>query len=252
MRSRLVIGNWKMHGSLDSIERLVDRIVAASSEGFPELLEVAVCPTHLHLGFVAELLADSAVRLGAQDAFPEKEGAFTGEVAAAMLLEYGVQFVIVGHSERRQLFGESDEDVAAKFCAVSELGMKPVLCVGETLEQRQQGITEQVVLGQLETVVEQAGIDAFANAVLAYEPVWAIGTGQTATPEQAQEVHAVLRRYLEEKDSKIAADLPVLYGGSVKAANAAELFGQADIDGGLVGGAALKAEEFIGICKTQL
>ncbi|MEX2469600.1 MAG: triose-phosphate isomerase [Pseudohongiellaceae bacterium] len=249
MRPRLVIGNWKMHGSLDFIRRLLDELTRSSGD-IPESVAIAVCPTHLHLGHVQHLLAGSRIRLGAQDAHPAPEGAFTGAVAAAMLVEYGVHYVIVGHSERRHVFAESDALVAQKFAAVLNAGMTPVLCIGETLEQRQQDITEEVVLGQLDAVIDEVGSDALSGAIVAYEPVWAIGTGQTATPEQAQAVHRSIREHLHGQAAAIADHLPILYGGSVKADSAGALFSQADIDGGLVGGASLKADEFIAICKT--
>ena len=249
MRSRLVIGNWKMHGSLDSIGRLLDDLTRACKE-IPDTVEIGVCPTHLHLGHVRKLLAGSRIGLGAQDAHPAAEGAFTGAVAAAMLVEYGVRHVIVGHSERRHVFGETDELIAQKFAAVQQAGMTPILCVGETLRQRQQDSTEQVVLGQLDAVIDAAGVDALGEAVIAYEPVWAIGTGQTATPGQAQAVHQTVREHLRKRSAAVADRVPVLYGGSVKADNAGALFAQPDIDGGLVGGASLKADEFIAICRT--
>lgn len=249
MRSRLVVGNWKMHGSLDEIESLLSDILAAELPK-PSAMEIGVCPTFLHIPAVRQRLSGSGLLLGAQDARPEAEGAFTGAVAAAMLTEFDVHFLIVGHSERRQVFGETDADVAEKFAAAQRFGLQPILCLGETREQREQDKTEEVVLGQLDAVLEAVGIGAFEHAVLAYEPVWAIGTGETATPEQAQEVHALLRAHLARQDSDIAGNLRILYGGSVKAANAAELFGQQDIDGGLVGGASLKPDEFIAICNT--
>ena len=238
-----------MHGSLESVRDLLTGILA-ELDAVPLEHEVGVCPSYIHLGLSRELLDSSRIKLGAQNAHHEESGAFTGEVSAAMLAELGLTYVLVGHSERRQLFAESDEQVAEKFKAIQKAGLKPILCVGETLEQREAGTTEQVVLGQLDAVIDSAGIQAFANAVVAYEPVWAIGTGKTASPEQAQEVHRVLREHLAAKDEAIAAAIPMLYGGSVKAANAGELFRQADIDGGLVGGASLQAKEFIAICKS--
>jgi len=249
MRPRLVIGNWKMHGSLDFVGRLLDALIPGCRE-ISGRVEIAVCPTHLHLGHAQKRLAGSRIRLGAQDAHPAAEGAFTGAVAGAMLVEYGVQHVIVGHSERRHVFGESDELIAQKFAAVQHAGMTPILCIGETLEQRRQEITERVVLGQLDAVIDATGIDALMGAIVAYQPVWAIGTGQTATPEQAQSVHQTVRGYLRQRSATVAERRPLLYGGSVKADNAAALFAQPDIDGGLVGGASLKADEFIAICRN--
>jgi len=195
-------------------------------------------------------LVDSPVALGAQNVYYQDKGAFTGEVSASMLAEFSVRYVIVGHSERRQLFGESSQLVADKFVAVQAAKLVPILCLGESLEQREQGATSQVVLEQLDAVVERAGIGAFSNAVIAYEPIWAIGTGKTASPAQAQEVHEIIRAHLGRIDAEIGSSIRILYGGSVNAANAEELFAQKDIDGGLVGGASLKAAEFIAICES--
>lgn len=238
-----------MHGSLDSVRQLLSDILAGCG-AIPEATEIGVCPSFVHLPLAREILAGSPIRLGAQNAHAEAGGAYTGEVAAAMLAELDLDYVLVGHSERRQLFAESDLDVAAKFMAVQAERMQPVLCLGESLAEREKGITSAVVLRQLDAVIEAAGIAAFDRAVIAYEPVWAIGTGKTASPDQAQEVHAVIRQHLKEKDAEIAANIQLLYGGSVKSGNAAELFRQADIDGGLVGGASLAADEFIAICKS--
>mgnify|MGYP000326962107 CR=1 FL=1 len=248
MRPRLIVGNWKMHGSLDAVNSLVTDLLAGL-DSVPVANEVGICPTFVHLGYCRELLESSRIKLGAQNAHSQESGAFTGEVSAAMLAELGLSYVLVGHSERRQLFAETDQAVAEKFLAVQQQQLTPILCVGETLEQREQGITEQVVLAQIDAVIDQAGIGAFARAVIAYEPVWAIGTGKTASPEQAQEVHRVIREHLAQQDAEVAKAIQLLYGGSVKAANADELFRQADIDGGLVGGASLKADEFIAICS---
>lgn len=251
MRQKLVVGNWKMHGSRDQIRQLVEGI-ATGTAGLKEA-EVAIAPTLLHIDMAAELCAregSSHLALAAQNLYAAPQGAYTGEVSAPMLAEYGVRYAIVGHSERRELFAESDETVAAKFVAAQENGLWPILCIGETLEQRDQGTSEQVVLSQLDAVIDAVGIDAFRSAVVAYEPIWAIGTGKTASPEQAQEIHGALRAHLASAGGEVAADLRLLYGGSVKAANAAELFGQADIDGGLVGGASLEANEFVSICKS--
>ncbi len=238
-----------MHGSLDSVRRLLTAILAESGS-VAATTQLGVCPSFVHLPLAREMLSGSSVSLGAQNVHAEEQGAYTGEVAASMLAEMGLEYVLVGHSERRQLYAESDADVAAKFLTVQNHGMQPVLCLGETLAEREQGITSEVVLRQLNAVIEAAGIEAFARAVIAYEPVWAIGTGKTASPEQAQEVHAVIRQRLAEKDADVAANTRLLYGGSVKSGNAVELFSQADIDGGLVGGASLAADEFIAICKS--
>jgi len=240
-----------MHGSRTQVRQLIEG-VAAGSAGL-EKVEIAVGPTLLHIGFAAELCASegaSHLQLAAQNLFAEPQGAFTGEVSAPMLAEYGVNYVIVGHSERREIFAETDQVVAAKFKATQASGLIPILCVGESLEQRECGTSAEVVLAQLDAVIEVVGIDALQSAVLAYEPIWAIGTGKTASKEQAQEIHSVLREHIAKSKSTVAQGIRILYGGSVKAANAAELFSQADIDGGLVGGASLKAEEFVSICKS--
>jgi triosephosphate isomerase len=236
-RVRLVAGNWKMHGSRASIAALLDELVKASPSG------CAVCPPFPYLAQVAERLRGTRIPWGAQNVSEHAQGAYTGEVSAAMLAEFGCRYVIVGHSERRQLYGESDAQVAAKYKAVSAAGMTPILCVGETLEERDAGRTEAVVARQL-------GAVQFEKGVLAYEPVWAIGTGKNATPEQAQEVHAHIRAVIATRDAKIAQALRILYGGSVKAANAREIFTMPDVDGGLVGGASLKADEFLKICAA--
>ncbi len=251
MRRRVVIGNWKMHGSRESISELLATI--DSSRLDPEI-EIAVCPTSLHIAAVVEQLSKSSknsrIAVGAQNVCDVESGAFTGEVSAQMLAEFGVSYVLVGHSERRELYGESDQLVAAKTAATISSGLTPVVCVGETLAQRQEGKTEFVVLRQLNAVVQQIGIEGIEKCIVAYEPVWAIGTGETASPAQAQEVHAALRNRLQQLDAALAETTPILYGGSVKASNAADLFAQPDIDGGLVGGASLKAEEFNAICAS--
>lgn len=250
MRQTLVVGNWKMHGSRTQVRQLIEE-VATGTAGLG--VEIAVAPTLLHLGLAAEVCASAAnieIRLAAQNLYSETEGAFTGEVSAPMLADYGVYYALVGHSERRELFHESDAVVAAKFQAAQAHGLTPILCLGETLAQRERGSSIEVVLAQLDAVVEAAGIDALRSAVVAYEPIWAIGTGQTASPEQAQAMHGALRAHIAKSDPLIAAGIRILYGGSVKAANARELFSQADIDGGLVGGASLQAEEFVAICKS--
>jgi triosephosphate isomerase (TIM) len=251
MRQKLVVGNWKMHGSRAQVRELIEGVAAGSANLAG--VEVAVGPTLLHIDLAAELCASeraSHLKLAAQNLHQEPEGAFTGEVSAPMLAEYGVNYVIVGHSERREIFAETDQVVAAKFKAAQTEGLIPILCVGESLQQREQGDSAKVVLTQLDAVVEAAGIEAFSSAVIAYEPIWAIGTGKTASKEQAQEIHQVLREHLRQSHVTVADGVRILYGGSVKAANATELFSQADIDGGLVGGASLQAEEFVSICKS--
>ncbi len=248
MRRKLVAGNWKMHGSRRFVAETLQAIRDATDS--LDALDTVICPTLIHLALAEDVLRDSALSLGAQNVHFEAEGAFTGEVSAAMLAEYDVRFVLVGHSERRQLFGETDPVIARKFVAVQGQGMVPVLCLGETLQQREQGETRVVVLSQLDAVIEHAGIASFDQAVIAYEPVWAIGTGRTATPDQAQQVHAAIRQHLASLDQQVAAGCRILYGGSVNAGNAGDLFAQPDIDGGLVGGASLKAEEFATICQS--
>ncbi len=251
MRRKLVVGNWKMHGSMDQVRQLIQD-VATGSAGLANV-EIAVGPTLLHIGLAAELFASEAaghLKLAAQNLSAEPKGAFTGEVSAPMLAEYGVNYVIVGHSERREIFAETDQLVADKFKATQASGLIPILCVGESLAQREAGTSDGVVLAQLTAVIEAVGVEALHSAVLAYEPIWAIGTGKTASEEQAQEIHRVLREHIAKSDTAVAQGIRILYGGSVNAANATELFSQADIDGGLVGGASLKVEEFVSICKS--
>ena len=249
MRRPLVAGNWKMNGSRERVRALVDGIQAGI--GSVERAEVAVCPPFVYVPQVAELLAGSPIALGAQNVCDHaEEGAYTGEIAGSMLAELGCRYVIVGHSERRNLYGESDALVARRFAAARKAGLVPILCVGELLEERERGVTEAVVARQLDAVLELEGVEAFREAVIAYEPVWAIGTGHTATPEQAQEVHAFIRARLAERDAGVAEVARILYGGSVKGSNAADLFAQPDIDGGLIGGASLKADEFLTICRA--
>ncbi len=248
MRQRLVAGNWKLNGSMEMTRQLIGGIEAGIDTVGDA--EVAVCPPYVYLPLAQSLLEGTPIRLGAQDVCDQDSGAFTGEVSAPMLGEIGCRYVIVGHSERRNLYGETDEVVARKFAAAQRGGLVPILCVGELLEERERGITEQVVARQLDAVLDETGIGGFANAVVAYEPVWAIGTGRTATPDQAQAVHAFIRERLRAQDVQIADGLRILYGGSVKGSNAAELFAQPDIDGGLIGGASLHADEFLTICRA--
>lgn len=248
MRRPLVAGNWKLHGSRASNASLLGAIRAGLHSGWN--LDVMVCPPFVYLAEVSAALQGSPVSLGAQDASAEIQGAFTGEVSASMLREVGCSHVLVGHSERRSLFGESDELVARKFRAVVAAGLVPVLCVGETLQQRQSGATEAVIRQQLDAVLAVVTDDELARGIIAYEPVWAIGTGHTASPEQAQEVHAVIRRAVRARSARIAGELRILYGGSVKGSNAQALFAMSDIDGGLVGGASLDAADFLKICSA--
>jgi triosephosphate isomerase len=246
MRRPLVAGNWKLNGSLASIEQLMTAILARS--GRISRAEVAVCPPFVYLPAVQAITKGSTIVLGAQDVSDRDSGAYTGEVAATMLREFNVRYCIVGHSERRHVYGESDALTARKFAAARRVGLSPILCVGELLEERERGTTETVVARQLDAVIELEGIAAFADAIVAYEPVWAIGTGKTATPSQAQAVHGFIRQRLAARDAATSDKVRILYGGSVKADNASELFSQPDIDGGLIGGASLKADEFLAIC----
>lgn len=248
MRNYLVAGNWKMNGSRAATANLLDEIVA----GFhgPETVDMLVCPPFPYLTAARDKLAGTRIALGAQNVSEHGPGAYTGETAASMLKDVGCSYVIVGHSERRAMFGEGSTIVAGKFLSALALGLKPILCVGETLDEREADRTEAVIDEQLDAVLDAAGIAAFAGAVIAYEPVWAIGTGKTASPEQAQQVHAHIRGRLEKKDSGIAAAMQILYGGSVKGDNAEGLFSMADIDGGLIGGASLKAQDFLAIAEA--
>jgi len=246
MRKPLVAGNWKMHGSRNENAALIASIVQGTTGD--DRVEIAVCPPFVYIADVVRGVKDSPIAVGAQNVCAEPVGAFTGEVAAAMLRDVGCRYVIVGHSERRHLYREDDALVARKFLAVQQQKMVPILCVGETLEEREQVATETVVARQLDAVLAVAGVNAFSGAVIAYEPVWAIGTGKNATPDQAQTVHAFIRGRLAREDAKIAGAIRILYGGSVKAANAGDLFGMPDVDGGLVGGASLNGEEFVKIC----
>jgi len=250
MRGYLVAGNWKMNGSTAASAELVDRIIAGAPAS--ELVELLVCPPFPYISQVADKLGGSKVRLGAQNVSEHESGAFTGETAGSMLRELGCEYVIVGHSERRALMGETSLIVALKFQAAQQAGMTPILCVGETLEQREAGQTEAVIDEQLQAVRDLAGIEAFNSAVIAYEPVWAIGTGMTATPEQAQDVHRHIRATLESLHESVAEGVKILYGGSVKGDNAGGLFSNPDIDGGLIGGASLKSTDFLAIAQAAV
>ncbi len=250
MRKKMVAGNWKMHGSRFSVLPLLHAI----KEGVHGLsnVDVVVFPSFVHLHLVEEVLADSLMGWGAQNLHISEFGAFTGEVSGPMLVDYGCQYVLVGHSERRMLFHEDLMQVASKFKAALQFGLQPVLCIGETLQQRERGETESVLVDQLESVIHTVSINLFKHAVIAYEPVWAIGTGLTATPEQAQAVHAFIRGHLAKHHVDVANTVRILYGGSVKADNAKGLFAMPDIDGGLVGGASLDANSFIEICRAAV
>lgn len=248
MRAKLVAGNWKMHGGLSDNAKLLADVVAGSS-GLTRAQQ-AVCVPFPYLGQASDLLDGTRVAWGAQNLSQHAKGAYTGEVSASMLREFGCTYVIVGHSERRALYGEDSDTVAAKYKAALDAGLRPILCVGETLAQREAGETERVVDEQLGAVTKRFGVGVLGAGVIAYEPVWAIGTGKTATPEQAQAVHAHIRKQLGGADAAVGKNVQILYGGSVKAANAAELFEMPDIDGGLIGGASLIAAEFISICRA--
>ena len=248
MRGYLVAGNWKMNGSNAANAELVDGIVAGMPQS--ESVELLICPPFPYLGAVAAKLSGTGVALGAQNVSQHEAGAYTGETAPSMLRDVGCAYVLVGHSERRAIMGESSEMVAAKFQAAQDAGLIAVLCVGETQQQREAKQTEAVVDEQLNAVIDNSGIEAFKNAVIAYEPVWAIGTGLTATPEQAQDVHRHIREVLAARNQDVADVVRILYGGSVKGDNAAGLFSKPDIDGGLIGGASLKSADFLAIAEA--
>ena len=246
MRSKWVMGNWKMNGSYSQAQQLAEDVIKNLTSD--QQSSCVLFPPALLMGVVAQALAVSDVRLGIQNIYPKDAGAFTGENSISMLEQFNCQFVLVGHSERRHIFGESEKFVAEKFHHVKEHGMIPVLCVGETLQEREKGLTEDVLFRQIHAVIENDAA-CFENSVVAYEPVWAIGTGQTATTEQAQEAHAYIRKLVAEHSQKTASGLSILYGGSVNENNAEALFAMPDVDGGLVGGASLNAQKFGEIVK---
>lgn len=247
MRKPILIGNWKMNGSLQANQALMVRVLPRLRM-FRKSIDLAVCPPFPYLFQVRDLLGYTGIMLGAQNAAGFVSGAYTGEVSATMLQEMGCRYVLVGHSERRSLFGESNQEVAARFRSVQAAGLTPVLCVGETLEERESDRTALVIEQQIQAVIDEVGLTAMASSIIAYEPVWAIGTGHTATPEQVSEVHQQIRRFLAscapESAGDISQDVRIVYGGSVKSGNAYELFSLADVDGGLIGGASLHADEF--------
>ena len=247
MRRRIVAGNWKLHGDRAFAASLLDAIAAEPAHGG---VEQVILPPLPYLGELVQRYAGRGLRFGAQDVSANEKGAYTGEVSASMLADVGATYGLVGHSERREYHHESNQLVARKFHAAKKAGLVPLLCVGETLEDRENGRTWWRLEQQLEPLLADGGVAALEGAVIAYEPVWAIGTGRTATPEQAQEVHAFIRGEISGCDARIAGSLPILYGGSVKPDNAAELFAQPDVDGGLVGGASLKAEDFLAIVRA--
>lgn len=251
MRNTLVAGNWKLNGSKASIAELLKGILVGMSDGSVKPnTEVAVCAPYIYIPQVQEILKGTAIAFGSESISEHDSGAFTGEISGPMLNDFSCEYAIVGHSERRSIFGEKDADTANKFAAARKHGIKPILCVGELLEEREQGITETVVARQLDAVIDLEGVEALANGVIAYEPVWAIGTGMTASPQQAQDVHAFIRGKIAALNADVAEKVQILYGGSVNGGNADELFAMPDIDGGLIGGAALKAEDFLAICRA--
>jgi triosephosphate isomerase (TIM) len=250
MRKKLVVGNWKMNGGLDGNEALL-KVLADAADSLAGV-DVAICVPFPYLFQPAMLLENTPITWGAQNVSEHLIGAYTGEVSAAMLREFSCKFALVGHSERRTLYGEDDATVARKFIAAQKAGIVPILCVGETLAEREANATEAVIGRQIDKVVELAGIAALEKCAIAYEPVWAIGTGKTASAEQAQAVHAFIRERIAGHDSGLATKLLILYGGSVKAANAAQLLTMPDVDGGLIGGASLVAEEFLAICRAGI
>lgn len=248
MRQPIVAANWKLNGSHTMVQSLGQEVLNAC--GQYEGVSVVLCPPSVYLDSLAGILKESPIHWGGQNVSEHASGAFTGEISAEMLADCGCRYVIIGHSERRALYGETDAQIAQKFVMAQEQGLTPILCLGETLEQRELGSTQQIVLGQLRAVLDHAGVENFDNAVVAYEPVWAIGTGKTASSAQAQEVHAFIREEITSHDAKIASQLRILYGGSVKPDNAAELFANEDIDGGLIGGASLKIDQFLPIVQA--
>ena len=250
MRQKLVVGNWKMNGVLKVNQQLLVDVVAGLAD--VSGVSAAVCVPFPYLAQAQSVLTGTPLAWGGQNLSEQVQGAYTGEVSAAMLQDFGCRYVLVGHSERRAIYGESDALVAEKFAAALAAGLYPVLCVAETLEQREAGQTVDVVAAQVGAVVNRVGVPAFVSAVVAYEPVWAIGTGRAATSEQAQEVHLAIRSMFAQVDAKVADNLQILYGGSVKPSNAAELFGMSDIDGGLIGGASLVASDFLAICRAAV
>jgi len=247
MRQSLIMGNWKMNGSRAEAQTLAQAIVAGLNAGDQG---IAVCVPFVYLSDVLSIIESTPVALGAQNVADQEKGAYTGEVSAAMLKDCGCTYALVGHSERRTCYGDTDQSVAARFCQAQKEGVIPVLCIGETLEEREQDKTFAVIDKQLDAVIDAAGIDALTNAVIAYEPVWAIGTGKTASDEQAQEVHKYIRQRLAEKSREIADKIQILYGGSMKPENAKGLLAMPDIDGGLIGGASLDADSFLSIYRS--
>lgn len=250
MRKNFIGGNWKMHGNRQELLRLVDEL---KSQGINELnkIDIAVFPPFVYLSDIQQSLQNMGMTLGAQNQADQEQGAFTGEVSPLMLKDVGCRYVLLGHSERRHIYGESNETVARKLLLANEHQLLPVLCVGETEKERLSGQTEHVIAEQLNAVINLGGIAALQNAVIAYEPVWAIGTGRVATPEEAQIVHAFIRQSLAQHDAQLAEKIRIIYGGSLKPDNAALIFAMPDVDGGLIGGASLKAADFLAICLAS-
>jgi triosephosphate isomerase (TIM) len=246
MRQKCVMGNWKMHGSFSSIQSLLKQLTHQVQN--VESIDLVLFPPAIYLAAVRDQLTGSSFSWGGQNVYPAEAGAFTGELAGPMLKEFGCQYVLVGHSERRMLFGESNTFIAQKFRHAKECGIIPVLCIGETLEQRQQGQTEEVLTQQLDAVYELGEV-GFSESIIAYEPVWAIGTGKTATPDQVQAAHHLIRNFISRKEGSVAEKLQIIYGGSVTPETASELFALDDVDGGLVGGASLVADRFMDIIR---
>jgi len=248
MRQQLVAGNWKMYGGLATNSQLLQDVLVGLTD--TKKVEALVFVPFPYLAQAQSLLTGTPLAWGAQNLSENSQGAYTGEVSVSMLKDFSCSYVLIGHSERRAIFGESDEVVANKFARALAGGLRPVLCVGETLIQRDSGQASDVIASQIDAVIQKAGVSAFSNAIVAYEPVWAIGTGRTASPEQAQDMHAAIRSQFARNDAQVAEGLRILYGGSVKPQNAAELFSMPDIDGGLIGGASLVASDFLAICRA--
>ena len=249
MRRKFVAGNWKMNGALEFCEEFIGTI-SCEAVGL-NTVESVICPPFVYLQKLGDIITDSPISsLGAQNVCAQPNGAYTGEVSASMLQELGCQYIIVGHSERRQMYSETDALICKKIRLVLNMGMRPVICVGETLSEREAGQAESIVTRQLSAVLDSVPVGQLADAVIAYEPVWAIGTGKTATPKEVQQTHALLRRVIENRDATVASKIRIVYGGSVSLANEAELFAEKDVDGGLIGGASLNPNEFLGILKV--
>lgn len=252
MRQKLIAANWKMNGNTLQVDALIEALRSKLSNARFQNSNIVICPSYIYIESVLDKLQGSGLQVGAQDVSSYANGAYTGQISAQMLADIGCKYVIIGHSERRQYCFEDSTVISKKLSASVDFGLTPIFCVGETKSEREQGVTEEVISRQIVSVVEACGIDVFAKATIAYEPIWAIGTGLTATPEQAQAVHAFIRHCLQAYDRELSSKITILYGGSVNAKNASSLFAQQDIDGGLVGGASLNAEEFVQICEAAV